>query len=429
MISIQNLKEVIISNEEFIRKEIKGYVRRNNVVFPETSNKVVVFYGVRRSGKTFALYEIFKKHPESSLYMDFEDDRLSGFEMADFERLKKAFFELKPHLVHANEVCFMLDEVQEITGWEKFCRRAVEREDFKVFVSGYSSKVMPGEIQTELRGRSWNIEMLPFSFAEYLQLKGMAAGNPGALYGRARAAIRNHFAQYARWGGFPEVSTAESDFEKRKILREYLEAMFFKDLVERHRITNVPLLDALFDKVFTSFATKLSLTAFYKQYHGSLPFSKDILFNYYRYLQQSMLMYEVRIFAESSYKRMRNPAKIYPADVGLCRKTTSADTGRILETVVFLELKRRGNESFYFAGKHECDFIVKNEDNSFTPYQVCAELHEGNRQREIAGLKEACSYLAVQQGVLLTDEAEEELFVDGITIKVFPVWKWLVEKN
>lgn len=429
MASLQNLKEVIVSNEEFILGEIKDFVYRGNVVLPETANKVVVFYGVRRCGKTFTLYEIFNKHPENSLYLDFEDDRLEGFETSDFERMKKAFFELKPHLANSKELYFLLDEVQEVPGWEKFCRRAVEREGIKVFVSGSSSKVMPGEIQTELRGRSWNIEMFPFSFSEYLQQKGVDTNNPKILHGRESVAMKQHFTHYAKWGGFPEVCFAKSEFEKRKILREYLEAMFFKDMVERYRITNVPLLDRLFDKVFTSFSTKMSLTAFYKQYHENMPFSKDILFSYYHHMQQSMLMYEVKMFAESSYKRMRNPAKIYPADIGLCRRITSADAGRLLEAIVFMEFKRRGSEVFYFSGKHECDFVVKTGDAEFIPYQVCADLHDKNREREIEGLKEACEHLGRKQGFLLTDDEEDELSMDGITISVLPVWKWILQKT
>jgi predicted AAA+ superfamily ATPase len=249
------------------------------------------------------------------------------------------------------------------------------------------------------------------------------------LHGRESIAVKHHFTHYARWGGFPEVCFAESEFEKRKILREYLDAMFFKDMVERYRITNVPLLDLLFDKVFSSFSTKLSITAFYKQYHENMPFSKDILFNYYRYMQQSMLMYEVKMFAESSYKRMRNPAKIYPADIGLCRKITSVDTGRILEAIVFLEFKRRGGEVFYFTGRHECDFVVKTGDAEFIPYQVCADLHDKNREREIEGLKEACEHLSRKQGFLLTDNEEDELSIDSIKISVLPVWKWILQKT
>lgn len=427
MITIQTLKEIIVSNEDFINKEIGKPIPREGLAFPETSNKVVVFYGVRRSGKTFILYDLFRQYEGRALYIDFEDDRLSQFETKDFERLKQAFFELKPHLVQEGDVVFLLDEVQNVDEWEKFCRRVVEREGVKVFVSGSSSKVMPGEIQTELRGRSRNLEILPFSFAEYVRLKGLNPSSEEMLYGKEGVMAKQLFLQYAKWGGFPEVCFADSEFEKRKILKEYLDAMFFKDLVERYRITNISLLDVLFDKVFTSFATKMSLNSFYRQYHDKLPFSKNILFEYYRHLQQSMLISEVRMFAESSYRRMRNPAKLYPIDIGMCRRITSADSGRILENIVFLELKRRGHENFYFSGQNECDFISKTPENIYIPSQVCHDLHEGNREREIRGLTEACMHLNVREGFMLTGNEEDEIHVNDVRITVIPVWRWLLQ--
>ena len=143
--------------------------------------------------------------------------------------------------------------------------------------------------------------------------------------------------------------------------------MFFRDLVERYGITNIPLLDSLTDKLFSSFSLKFSSTSFYKQYKGRFPFSKDLLFRYYKYFLQSMLVFEVRKFAESTYKRMRNPAKVYLVDTGLCRRTTSADAGRVLENIVFLELRRSGYEVFYFEEKRECDFIARTGDNSLLP--------------------------------------------------------------
>jgi len=127
-------------------------------------------------------------------------------------------------------------------------------------------------------------------------------------------------------------------------------------------MTNIPLFDALSDKLFSSFATRLSLTAFYRQYKDLFPFSKDLLFQYFHHFEESMLIFAVRKFSESSYKRSRNPVKIYPADTGLCRRVASEDAGRILENIVFIELARRGGEVFYFEEKQECDFVVKEEE-------------------------------------------------------------------
>lgn len=419
------LKEIIISNEEFIDRNITKIIQRESVSSPISLNKVVIFYGVRRSGKTFILYDMFKKYRDRSLYIDFEDERLAEFQLKDFELLRSSFLELKPELIDREQV-FLFDEIQQIPGWEKFCRRAVERENIKIFVSGSASKMMPFEIHTALRGRAWSVEVLPFSFKETLTARNMDIHDNGLIHGARRIGVKNQFLEYLRWGGFPEVFLMESTFEKNKLLREYFSAMFFRDLIERFAIKNTPLLESLTDKMFSSFATKFSLNAFYKQYKDKFPFSKDMLFKYYKDILQSMLVFEVRKFSESTYKRMRNPAKIYTVDPGLCKRVSSADTGRLLENAVFLELKRRGSEIFYFEGDKECDFVVKSQDNKFMAFQVTYELDDQNSEREIGGLVEACKLLGIKEGTLLTYDDEKELKTEGTKINVMPAWKWII---
>lgn len=423
MISKETLKEIIVSNEGFILKEVKEILSREGILLPESLDKVVVFYGVRRSGKTFILFDLMRKHKENSLYIDFEDERLMGFQLKDFEVLREAFFELKPHVAGKTQL-FLLDEVHNIKGWERFCRRAVERERIRIYISGSSSKVMPAEIHTELRGRSWSIEVLPFSFREYLRSKGVDVSDKGAPYGQTKSRIKQYFSEFMRWGGFPEVSLVSTELEKTKLLKEYFGAMFFRDLVERYRITNIPLLESLTDKLFSSFSTRFSLTSFYKQYKDKFPFSKDLLFRYYKYFPQSMLVFEVRMFAESTYKRMRNPPKNYLVDTGLCRRVTSADSGRLLENIVYLELRRRGYEIYYFAENGECDFVARNGNNSFQSVQVCFEITEENLDREVGGLVEACKRLGSKEGILLVYDEERETSRDGVKISIVPVWKW-----
>lgn len=317
MITKSILKEIIVINEEFIDRNIISIVPRVYIPPPESLNKVVIFYGVRRSGKTFILYDFFKRYRDRALYIDFEDERLAGFQLKDFELLRSSFLELKPELI-GKETVFLLDEIQHVPGWEKFCRRAIERENVKVFLSGSASKMMPFEIHTALRGRAWSMEVLPFSFKEYLGARGM----------------------------------------------------------------------------------------------------KDIL--------QSMLVFEVRKYAESTYKRMRNPAKIYAVDTGLCRRVSSNDTGRLLENAVFLELKRRGLEIFYYEGGRECDYVTRSPNNQWMAMQVFFELNEQNTEREMGGLAEACEILGIKEGVVITNDEERELKADGIKVYITPAWKWMI---
>jgi len=417
MINKELLKEIIITNEEFITQQVKKIIKREGISFPEILNKVVILYGVRRSGKTYILYDLFKKYKSQAIYIDFEDERLTDFETKDFEVLKEVFLELKPHLI-GKELVFLFDEIQNIEGWEKYCRRIVEREKVKVFVTGSSSRVMPFEI---------HICLTPFSFREYLHLKGMDIKDENIIYGSKKALIKKYFSEHIKWGGFPEVSLLKSDFEKRKVIKEYLEAMFFKDLVERFNITNIHLLKILTEKLFSSFSLKFSLTAFYKQYKEKFPFSKDTLFSYYNYFLESMLIFEIKKFSESSYKRLRNPAKIYLADTGICKKVTSADLGRVLENVVFCGLRKKGEEIFYFDENRECDFIVKDNQGKLFPYQVTLELKEENKEREIAGLIEVCKRLDIKEGIIFTYDEEGSAVVEGINIQILPVWKWLLK--
>ena len=425
MLKKEIFKEIIVSNEEFILNEVKDIVKREDIIFPARLNKVVIFYGVRRSGKTYILFDLFKKYKDNALYIDFEDERLNTCEARDFDKLKESFLELKPHLAGKENV-FLFDEIQNVKSWEKFCRRVVERERSKVFVSGSSSKVMPMEIHTAMRGRAWNIEITPFSFKEFLSIKGVNINDKHFIYTSKKAMVKRYFSEYLKWGGFPEVVLLKSDIEKKKVIKEYLEAMFFKDLVERFNITNIFLLKSLTEKLFSSFATKLSLTAFYKQYKERFPFSKDSLFSYYNHFLESMLIFEVRKFSESAYKRLRNPPKIYLIDTGLSRKVTSDDIGRILENIVFLKLRKKSEEIFYYNDNRECDFIVK-ENGEFSAYQVTLELTEDNKDREIKGLVEACKKLDIESGTILTFDEEDKRTIEGIKIKILPVWKYLLQ--
>lgn len=172
MISKEKWKEIILSNRFYILHTVEKIVRREEIHIPEKLKRVIILYGVRRSGKTFILYDLFRKFKETSLYIDFEDERLMEFELSDFERLNEAFLELNPSLLSKEKV-FLFDEIQNITGWEKFSRRIVEKGKAKLVVTGSSSKIMPYEIHTSLRGRTWSIEVTPFSFREYLEAKNI----------------------------------------------------------------------------------------------------------------------------------------------------------------------------------------------------------------------------------------------------------------
>src|SRR3989338_5164194 len=221
------LKTIILDNERFVLNQVGRIVPREGLRFPTGLRKVCVLYGVRRSGKSFVLYDLFKKYPDRSLYIDFEDERLEGFAAQDFERLKDCFYELNPELIKEKGVHFFLDEVQNTDGWEKFARRLVEHEGIQVFATGSSSAIMPEELHSTLRGRSWGVSLLPFSFREYAASKNILLNENNYIYGRQKSLTKNCFGDYLKWGGFPEISPLKTEVEIRKVLKEYMDAMFF----------------------------------------------------------------------------------------------------------------------------------------------------------------------------------------------------------
>ncbi|MGB3478332.1 MAG: ATP-binding protein [bacterium] len=424
MLNRESIKEIILSNEDFILNEIRIIVPRDGVVLPRELRKVAIIHGIRRCGKSFVLFDIFKKNRDIALYIDFEDERLAGVTSRDLSKIKESFFELKPHLLRRRNVVFLFDEIQSVPDWEKFCRRLCEKDSIRVFVAGSSSKITPRHIHTSLRGRAWGIELFPFSFREFLKAQNLVIEK--TIYTKDKVKIKNSFAEYFEWGGFPEVILLKSDFARRKVLKEYFDAMFFKDLLDKYRITNIHLIDTLRENLFSTFGRKFSLTSFYRKYHTQFPFSKDTLATYYRYFLDSMLIYETRLFASSAYRRMRNPPVIYVADIGLAKRVKSSDRGHLLENHVFLELKRRGSELYYRNEKTECDFIVKSDDG-VEVMQVTYELNDENQDREIDGLVDACKTLKKRQGTIVTMDQEDEFKVRKTNIRIVPFWKWAIQ--
>lgn len=417
------LKRIIIENREFIRDIPGVFVERECFRLPESIKKIVILYGVRRSGKTYLLYHLMKEHIENSMYIDFEDERLEGFSAEDFETLREAYYELFPALVQ-KKVYFLFDEIQLIDGWEKFCRRLVEKSHAEVVTAGSSSKIHPENISTTLRGRAWSIEVFPFSFKEFLAFHGLKV-DEHFLYSDQRFQLVELFQRYLKWGGFPEVIAAANDFERQKIIDEYLDAIFFKDLVERYDISNITLLKTLKNKIFSSFSTKFSTMSFYNKVKGGFSFSKDLLYKYYQHLLDSKTVFEVRKYSDSEYKRSRGPSKVYIIDHCLAHKVAHDDSARALENIVLLELLRRGHKPHYFSRTNECDYII-GEDKKKQAIQVTYAIEAGNRERELNGLTEASGAIKSSEGLILTYNEEDQTSSDGIDIKVVPVWKWLL---
>lgn len=211
---------------------------KRNLQIPTDSGKIVTLTGVRRSGKTYHLFQVMKDlskqgvNRERMLYFNFEDERLA-LTQDKLELILEVFREENPILDLA-DCYFFFDEIQEVTGWEKFILRVYETISKHVFVTGSNAKLLSSEIATSLRGRSITYEVYPLSFAEYVEIV-----SPGLKFGRSadKAILVNLFDKFMHQGGFPELVVANDDL-RNKILQEYFNVMVMRDLIERYQISN-----------------------------------------------------------------------------------------------------------------------------------------------------------------------------------------------
>ncbi len=415
--------------------EMPSLVPRNQpaIVLSEL-RRILAIVGPRRAGKTYFMYQLIqsllqggKYSKEEILFLDFEDYRLGEFSGDFIDEILTAF-----HQIAGRYPRFLFfDEIQNLPNWNRVLRTLHNRDRFKIIVSGSNSTLLSGEIASELRGRYEDILMLPFSFQEHLCLRKISY-TAASLRTAARGKILAAFDDYMKHGGFPEVAIAESEAEQRKLLQSYFKTIFYKDILERSNIKALYVLVALMGDILENYAGIFSITGFENQLKSNnLPGSKRTIANYLHYLTEAFFVIVNEKFSFSPRARRMNPKKTYLTDTGFATLgwTFTENRGRIIENIVAIELFRRGMETFYFRGKKECDFIIKQGLKPAYAIQVCWELTSRNEKREIAGLSEACNDLGLDSGIILTYDQEEDREHDGLMISVLPVWKWLLKET
>jgi len=411
------LKEIIIDQNG--RQEQKGLIDRELFSKVESYIKndfVIIISGIRRSGKSILLNQIRKKH--EGYYLNFDDERLINFKIEDFKVLEELFIEL-----YGEKRIFYFDEVQNIPMWERFVRR-LHDERKKVFITGSNASILSKELGTHLTGRYLMLQMFPFSFKEFLSLKKFELNKNSIYLTKSRAEIRKYFEDYFINGGFPEY-IRESNPEYLKILYENI---VYRDILVRYKISSEKNLKELVYLAVNSISKEISFNSLKK----ILGFgSSTTVKNYFDYFENSFLIFLISKFDYSLRKQIYYNKKVYCIDNGLAKYIgfrITPDKGKLLENMVFIELKRRGKELYYYSDKRECDFVVKHITSSIKEaIQVCYDLTRENREREVEGLVEALKKFKLKEGLILTYDQEDEFKIEEKKITIKPVWKWLLE--
>lgn len=415
----ERLKEIILDQKEVFNRQRNLIVRDIDLDKFISTRQIVVISGIRRCGKSALLFLIKEKMQLSEqdyCYFNFDDERI----VADTSILDDTF---SLHLeIYGKEPVMFLDEIQNIDNWEKFINRMYEK-GLKVFVTGSNAKLLSSEIATSLTGRNKIIELFPFSFAEYLRFIGHTY-NPDLLSTTQKAMIRKDFNHYLSIGGFPLV-VKENDLE---LVNSYFQDILYRDIVSRYRLIQVNEIRQI-GLYFASNTGKLFSYAALQNFSGVKSLSS--INEYLGYYEQSYLFFYLRKFDYSVKKQVMNPKKVYSIDQSFINRLSfsfSENKGRVLENMVYLELRRRGKEVYYFTGKNECDFLVKEGLNITEAIQVSLSIELANWEREIKGLQEAMGTFSLDSGSIITLSVETGKIVIPDNIRVIAPWNWLLSK-
>ncbi len=406
---------------------VRDLVQRDAAV-PRVKNKVFTITGARRCGKSsfmrMRMAELLAQGVDRKciVSMNMEDDRLEPAHTT-WEAMLDAYRQLHPD-VPLSKVHFFLDEVQAVPRWERFVLRLHEQEQAHVMVSGSNAKVLAKEIATEMRGRSLNVPLMPFSFAERLRLRGLEL-HPD--HPRDRARLVNEMKDHLRWGGFPEVITVAME-DRSALLQGYFDVMLFRDLLERYGILQPVILRHFLKRVLTSATKPMSINKIDKDLRASgLKTTKPLLYDWLDAAQAIHLVMRCDPFGAHARERLSGYARFYAVDNGLLSAMSfnfQDEWGRLLENAVAIEAVRQGAAITYFRGKRECDFILLRQDRPWKAVQACWTLRDKEtREREIAGLIEACQSLKFKKGLIITGEETEDFTKNGVRVAVRPYWE------
>jgi predicted AAA+ superfamily ATPase len=322
---------------------------------------------------------------------------------------------------------FFFDEIQNVKKWEMFVRRMQER-GFKFFVTGSNASLLSKELATKLTGRTVMLELYPFSFNEYLTFKGYSLDRSNLFLTQERGKIKRLFNEYLEKGGMPEYLKYKED----TVLKRVYEDILYRDIVARYEIKEIKALRELGFYLLSNIGNLFS----YNKLKGALGLgSVNTVKSYAEYLENAFLIFPVNVFSYSLKQQFIAPKKIYCIDNGLANAISfrfSKNQGSFLENLVFLELKRRYPEIYYYKTRNnlEVDFLLKEAGTTKALIQVTQSLSNIQvRQRELKALGLAMEELKLNKAIILTEEEEEQIRLKNKIIQVKPVYKWLLEKK
>jgi predicted AAA+ superfamily ATPase len=424
----QIIKRIILEKQA----EIPQYKLINrHISLDHNANYVLV--GLRRAGKSYTLYQDIQNKIQSGqcvaediLYVNFEDERISGILASELGLILDSFKELYPN----KTPIIYIDEIQNITGWEKFARRLADS-GYQTRITGSNAKMLSGEIATTLGGRYIPKDIFPFNFREYLAWHEISLPDNWEYKSDICSKVAHMFDEYFNIGG---ISETYNKADKREFLNAMYQKILMGDIVERNKIRNSRVFRLLARKLADSVMQPMSLT----RIHHIIKSSGDnisipILKDYLEYMHQSYLTIEIPNLI-SPITDQETVKKRYFSDNGLLNLFIMDGEAKLLENLVAINLGRlyhntdEENRLYYYNRNIEIDFCVPEVSLAI---QVSYNIDASDTLiRETESLRKFLNLFPQYNGIIITRDHEEEITLDEKTIQIVPIWKWLLrEKN
>jgi len=418
------IKQILLEQEEEINEIFKGKIIKREVEKDLekilTSNLIKVIMGVRRCGKSVLAHQLLKG--KNYGYVNFDDERLVEVKAENLNDFLEVLKEIKPDFKY-----LLLDEIQNVDKWELFVNR-LKRRGYNIFISGSNSKLLSRELATHLTGRQLSIELYPFSFREFLIYEDFAMDRDSFYITEKKAQIKRLLERYLEIGGMPEVFKIEA---KKSYLRELFDKIIMRDIVARYNIKYVNDLKEIALYSISNFSSKITYHKIKNIFEIK---SIHTVKNYIDYLQEAYLIFLLTPFSFKLKEQIKQARKVYCVDTGFINALVpkiTFDKGRLVENLVFLELKRQGKEIYFYSKPaYEVDFLVREGLGIKQLMQVCFSISdEATRKREIKALLKASEELRCENLTIITWDEEGEEKSDSKIIKIVPLWKWLLTFN
>ena len=417
------LKSIIYDQHELIQNAT--IVARPSYTFEPNANYVLV--GLRRAGKSTLLYKIVRELVASGIswdqiiYINFEDERLSEFQKEDFNDILSVQSELS-----SGQGYFFFDEIQIVSGWEKFCRRMADAKE-RVYVTGSNAGMLSREISTTLGGRYLTKYVTPYDFEEYLTALDVPHDHRALLQTKANGRIRSHCGSYLQYGGFPEVLQYTA---KREHISSVYQKILLGDIIARNGIRNDYAIKILMKKLAESVKSEIS----YTKLHGILKsigiaVGKESIIDYIQYAKDAYLIFSIQNFYARFAERESNP-KYYFSDNGLLNLFLDDKKPSLLENAVAVYLTQKHPEDVYYLKSPktgiDIDFYVPAARQAI---QVAYSIQGDAYEREVGNLKKfAATVTEPHRYIIVTYEEETTIELSDVKIEVVSLMKFLLTK-